>query len=620
MVEKSSRFAARLRWISPPLLALALYWGGLTAWFQKDDFVWLNLRNLLVAGKSIGWLLFEPLAQGTIRTLSERIFFTSFYELFGLNPLPYRLAALATFVISLCLLQSAMVKLTGSRAAGYWAAILWTVNAALATPLSWTAVYYELMCAFFFLLDVWLLLRYIETHDNRYYAAQFVTFLLGFGVLELNVVYPAIALIIVLCRARHVAWKFVWMFPISGLYMILHFAVSPLRAAGPYKLYWDWHMLPTLITYVNWSFGTGWLSLVHLNSYALRIALALPLALGLLGFLLWKIRDRQWIVLLFPAWFLIVLAPLLPLREHMSYEYLTVPLIGFAMWAGWAIVSGWASRLWVKAATVLLVAIYICVSIPVGHALTAIFHDRSMRLRDTFYAVEALHQNHPDAMVIFKSVNTEMFNDLIYHHAFALIGIKEVYVVPEDERNIDLHSAAPFAKDLFISPAVERRALGQGRAVVYDLHDGVRDVTADYKASLLARTDDTLPSRVDLGDDLYADQLGPTWYGNEGGYRWMPKRASVTLPGLGRTLVVKGFCPAAAVKDGPVTLQVILNGEMLQTAVVRKPESAFEFSFELPPGPAEKRLLIELELDRTFHAPPDPRELGLAFTSFEIKK
>src|SRR5712691_7589040 len=71
----SRTFVQRARaaafWAVPPLLALALYWPGLTAWFQKDDFVWLGLRDMVVSWRSFWWALFAPLAQGTIRTLSE---------------------------------------------------------------------------------------------------------------------------------------------------------------------------------------------------------------------------------------------------------------------------------------------------------------------------------------------------------------------------------------------------------------------------------------------------------------------------------------------------------------------------------------------------------------------
>ncbi|MBZ5603706.1 MAG: hypothetical protein LAO79_15505 [Acidobacteriia bacterium] len=448
------------QWIGPPLLALVLYWSGLTAWFQKDDFAWLQLRNLLASGRSIWWILFEPLAQGTIRTLSERLYFLSFYEFFGLHALPYHLALFAIFLIALTLLQSVAAKLTGSAAAGFWAAILWVVNAALATPLAWVSGMDEVMFAGFFLLDLWLLLRYLETGDNRFYAAQCATFVLGFGVIELNVVYPAVALIVVLIRAPRESWKIAWLFPVSALYAILHSLAAPLPESGAYRMQFDAQMIRTLATYLNWSLGTGWLRVLNLDSFALRASLATPLMLGLAAFLVRRIRERQWIALLFPAIFVIVLAPLLPLRDHMEYEYLTVPVIGLAMLGGWALAS--ANRL----IAIPLAAIYVAVSIPVGHSLTATLHDRSVRLQKIFYAVDALHRAHPTKMAIFTGASKETFDDMIDHHAFALIGIPEACISSRD------HFGGEFA----IDAATEQRAIEERRAVVYDLHDGVREL------------------------------------------------------------------------------------------------------------------------------------------------
>ena len=611
------------RWIAPPALALVLYWGGLTAWFQKDDFSWLGLRDMLRSGTSLWWILFAPLAQGTIRTLSERMFYLSLSSVFGLNPLPFRLAAFCTFCAALTLLQLTATRLSRSRSAGWWAAILWTVNGALATPMSWTAVYYQLLCASFFLLDIWLLLRYIDTNDNRYYLAQWGTFLLGFLVLELNVVYPALATLVALGCAPRIVRKILPMFGASILYMALHISIAPLPASGPYRLYWNWHIIPTLLTYVNWSLGAGWLSLVNLHSLTLRIALTLLLASGLGGFLIWKLRNGDWTVLLYPAWFLIVLAPLLPLRFHMSYEYLTVPVIGLAMWGGAAIMCGWRSAGWRRFATMLLVAIYIAVALPVGHAMTAQFHDRGNRIHDLFLRVKALSEAYPNRIVIFRGVNSEIYNDVIYPRAFRLVGIPEVYVVPEEQSRIDLGPVPEVATNFFIDPALERQVIRENRAVVYDLSSGVRDVTSEYKSPSQIAPATRIGSHVEIGDRTYAGQLGPTWYSIEGGYRWMPKQATVMLRGPSRPdekLYVKGFCPAVILSPGPLRIRVTAGGMTLPLAFISRPDSDFELSFPLSAKLTGKPVVqILLEVDRTFHSPADARELGVPVVSIAIR-
>src|SRR5258708_5044359 len=320
------------------LFAAALYWPGLTAWFQMDDFAWLGLRGEVHSWHDFWWALFAPLAQGTIRTLSERIFFMSFSSVFGMNPLPYRCLAFLTYAASLVVLSAVCTRLTGSRAAGSWAMVLWTVNSALAIPLSWTSVYYKLLCSLFLLVSFWFLLRYVETGERRFYIAQLVTFVLGFGVLELNVVYPALAAVYALCCARRIINKILPLFAISAGYTLLHIITAPLPAGGPYQLHWDSSIISTLGTYWQWALGPN---VNQLQPSLFQDGLIAFVPLGLLVFLVSKIRRREWIAAFLPAWFLIVLAPLLPLRDHMSPEYLTIPLLGLAMLGGWALASGW---------------------------------------------------------------------------------------------------------------------------------------------------------------------------------------------------------------------------------------------------------------------------------------
>src|SRR6202023_1596788 len=97
----------------------------------------------------------------------------------------YRCWAFLTFALSLIVLGSLCSKLTGSRAAGFWAMILWTVTSAMGNVLSWTAIYYEILCALFVLTGLWLLVRYVETGRQVFYVPQWITFFLGFTVLEL---------------------------------------------------------------------------------------------------------------------------------------------------------------------------------------------------------------------------------------------------------------------------------------------------------------------------------------------------------------------------------------------------------------------------------------------------
>ncbi len=615
--------------LTPILLMLALYWPGLTSWFQQDDFAWLGLRALIRGPRDLLWGLFAPLAQGTIRTLSERVVYLSLPSLFGLHALPFRCLAFATCGAAIVMLRSVATKLTGSSEVGFWAAIVWTLNSAIAIPLAWGAVYYELLWPFWLLLTFWLLLRYVETGVGRYFLAQCVTFALGFFVLETNVVYPAIAAAYTIAspraRARGLLRKVAPLFVISLIYSIVHVSFAPLPASGPYKLHWDLRVFQTLTTYWGWALGPGQGRLIGIRSTLIRSSLVWILTAGLFAFLFrhdrGTPRDRQMLAVFFPAWFLIGLAPLLPLRDHIRAEYLTAPILGLAMWAGWAIVSGWhASRLG-KIAVVSLLTIYAAISIPVGQAHVRSFHDRSQRIRQFVLSVVDAAHAHPGNAVLLEGVSTELFNDAVYDHAFPLYGIDDLSLVPENRAAIAAPAYFTGTDSFFANTVVAHKAVREHRAVVFDVSTGTaRNVTGDYAKSVKV---DAIATRVELAGDLYEDQLGEGWGPKEYGFRWMGKRATVTLAGpahAAERLYVAGYAPAAVLKDGPVSLRVSIDGFVLSTVRVRNPDADFAFDFEVPERFAgAPKIEVAVEVDRTVTVPPNPRVLGLMFVSFEIR-
>ena len=252
------------------------------------------------------------------------------------------------------MLSAVATKLSGSRAVGFWAAIVWTLNSAIATPLVWTAVYYELAWPFWLLTMFWLLLRYDETGERRFFIAQCVMFVLGFFVLEMNVVYPAIAAAYAIphrqtSRVAQESAAAVCAFDSLHRDPFLFRAASIQRAVpdalGHARYSRRWFNIGA----GRWGRGRAGC----LESSPLRFA---PLCVwsltgGLLAFLIFAQDAKR---LLLPAWFLIALAPLLPLRDHMTDEYLTAPTLGLAIWAGWAMVSGWRANQLARVAAVLL--------------------------------------------------------------------------------------------------------------------------------------------------------------------------------------------------------------------------------------------------------------------------
>src|ERR1700722_9204223 len=239
----------------PMLFCVAVHWLGLKMWFFTDDFAWLGLRQDLDTPRDLIHVLFSPQAQGTVRTLSERLFFLIFSSIFGLESPPFRIWVFVTQFLNIALLIQVARRLTGSAAAGFLAALLWTANSGIALAISWSSAYNEIAVAFFILLAFRLFLAYIDTGQGKYWIWQWVVFLLGFGALELNVVYPAIAAGYALCCARQYFRKTLYLFIPSILFTLVHLFLIPQATDEHYKMYVDGGILTTLWKY--WAFTLG---------------------------------------------------------------------------------------------------------------------------------------------------------------------------------------------------------------------------------------------------------------------------------------------------------------------------------------------------------------------------
>ena len=620
------RVASAAYWTVPSLLCLVIYWLGLKAWFQQDDFAWLSLNRRLQQTGDLWTILFSPQAQGTIRPLSERVFFVLFHGVFGLDALPFRIAVFITQFANLALVCAIGRRLTRSNAAGLLAPILWVANGTLATVMSWTSAYNQALCAFFILASFWCLLRYVETGRRRYYAMQWVTFLLGFGALEINVVYPAIAVCFTFLAAREHFRKTLWLLLPSCAYTALHWHLAPSPTSGPYLMHLDGSMLQTLWTYWHWALspirllpgGAG------LPGWVLSSA-TLLLTAALVGFAVLQFRRGNRLGVFLVLWFLILIAPVLPLRDHLSDYYLTMPTIGLATLGAWALVEAWKGRWHKKLAALVLAAIYLCGSVPYARALTRWQYERSQGARALVLGLARAGELHPGKIILLTGLSSELFWSTIGDKAYELVGIRELYLAPGSEETIEKFEDLARVSDYVLPSAITLRALEDGRAVVYAVGEGrPRNVTSTYFAGARARfTEPEHPFRVDIGSQSFAGQLGPTWYPIEGAYRWMPKRATVSLHGPvtpGAQLHLSGFCPARQVASKPLGVTVSVDGKVIGQERLSKPDATFEMAFPMPAESLGKaRVEVAIEVERTLSSASDRRELGLVFGTIRVR-
>ena len=175
-------------WTAPALLGLVLYWPGLMSWFQKDDFAWLGLRDLVGHGHDLRLgSVCAPRRRHHPHYQRARVLPIVHFSLWlrSIAVSPVDLPLLCSHDRCVDLSDCETDRLAGSRILG--SRSLGTLNSVLAVPLSWSPIYYEILCSLVFSGQSRLLIRYGETGRPLFYWLQCGTFLLGFGVLELDV-------------------------------------------------------------------------------------------------------------------------------------------------------------------------------------------------------------------------------------------------------------------------------------------------------------------------------------------------------------------------------------------------------------------------------------------------
>ena len=600
------------------ILSSLLYKYTLRAWFQEDDFAWLGLSLQVHSWKDFLHAMFAPMAQGTIRPFSERAFYMAFFELFGLDALPYRILVYVTQLANIGLFSAVAYRLTKSPATSFWAPVLWISNSVLALPMTWTAAYNEILCSFIFLLSFYALIRFVETGNKRFELLQWASFLFGFGVLEINVLYPALAILYVLLFHRTYLKRTALLLVPSILFSAIHFAVRIQPRNNIYQMHVDASMLNTLWDYWKLVLGPAAASkhfpYVHLAPAVLTIVLSV----ALLAFAAWRTLRGDRLPAFCLGWFVIVLAPFLPIRNHISDYYLTVPCIGLALLGSWAIVVGWNHRWAYRVAVIGVTAIYLLCSIPAARASSRYTWAQSVPVKKLILGLEKIHDDNPAKLILLEGVGVDLFWNGVYDRPFRLIDA-EVYLTPDTVQKIPPAPELANVADYTLSAQDIRSSLEQNRILVFELTSGeLRDITRIYKDAALQTA---LPLRIDMGKPPTEALLGPSWYPPEDDFRWMPKTATARLgvPPQGRGEIhVEAFCVPMQVQSAPLRAWVLANGLKSPPVEIRDCNQVVNLALPFTVSDGKKEIEVTIQVDRTITLPADPRNFGLAVRTIEI--
>jgi hypothetical protein len=585
-----------------PLVSLITFHRAFTTWFQSDDFGWMSLPEWLPESGLV-YTLFHPAAQGQVRVLSERVLWLVFPTVFGLNPVPYRILAFATWIVVLTFTALIAVRLTGSRMAGMFAAAFLAVNANMTRPLAWSANYNEVMCA------ALLLAAFYSRLTNRK-LAEWISYLLAFGALETAAVYPVAATLHAVLLDRKKLRSALPLFIPAALFGLIHVVFIPKAASPEYGISVDGRIFSTLHEYWRWSVGPTRISDFTAALGESGSIATVAIAAALLMFLAWRGAKRDFIPLFSAGWFVLLLGPGLLLPNHVM-DYILVPALpGIAWWGADALLRGWRAGTAARIVATALAGIYVAGMFYEAALYSEWWRARARGARAVVEGVQTAKRVHPGSVFLLQGIDDDLYQTAIRDNPFEILGVRANLI---DPRNIH---ADPAEVTRWVIP--ERRAIrmvDQGTARVLAVAGpSMRDVTPIFRA-IAVRGD-----FVDVADLRSASQLGSGWYEAESRLRWMGKSATVKLWGpesASQKLRVTGYAPRAVV---PASLRFSVNGVEIGTGAVKAPDQPFAFEFGIPDALVGKdEVELKIEASRTIRPPGDARELGMAFGTFAIR-
>lgn len=592
----------------PVLFSLYLYRRSFRIWFLADDFAWLGLRLSIFSLADLGNALFGPMAQGTVRTLSERVFFLGFEWGFGMESLPMRLWMFLTLAVAQGLLVLVVKRLTGSLGAGMVAALLWALNFGMTVAMSWLSSYNQILISALVLGALYCFMRYAEAGGIRWLAGSWACYLCGFGTLESIVVLPGILLAWAVLLDRKM-WKHSLPFFVPAiLFIAAHFLWIPKIQDDPaYRMHFDASLFTSVGIYWGWMLGAAKIVQFGPDWTWLEIPTKWILTPSLLGYVAWRSWRRDFVPLFGFLLSLALLAPMLPLRDHRTDYYLASASMGvmISLAAMPFRIKGWPGRAcWV------LLLIYAYPSWLVQGAAFEWYLARTGPVRVLMRGLQHAVAVHPGKLILLEGIDENLYVSALADDALRLVKAQNVRLLPGN---------GPRGNRLSVAAATARTAFEKEAVVVYRLEGPkLRDVTQEWERGKALDLSTGLSPEVVAGDAVFASQFGTGWYQIEDGRRWMGKSGLVRLGGpfaAGAKLSISGYAPAVL---GKAQLQILMNGK--KVGLIEIAAGGINVEIAVPPEALSEMVIeVGLEMSKTVKTAQDGRELSLVFGQIGIR-
>jgi hypothetical protein len=399
---------------------VVLYAPGLQSWFQRDDFWWLTLRSTVHTPCDLWQALFTPMAQGTIRVWSERVYFLLARDLYGTSAFWYHMTSFLAMLVAAGGLVGAVYSLTKNAIASVTAAIVWLSNPALAMVFGWASAFNQALSSVFFMGCTLLLIRYERTRNYRDALVLATVFVLGFGASELMVCFAGVALIYALVRDRRLILAVLPLAGIAAVFAAAHFFFIKKPNAGPYLIEFGPRMWNVFARYWTWVIGPGRLILEIDFPRPVAMFFVGVLTLAILAFVASRTRRGDRLPLWCLAWYVSAIGPFLLLPHHLMDYYLTVPALGLAILAGLAIHHA-------RWSTAGIIALYLAGSLPAARARSEWVRDESLRVRTLVDSVEAIRRMNPNSRIVLTAASDELLRASISQLPFRALGRPEPF-------------------------------------------------------------------------------------------------------------------------------------------------------------------------------------------------
>lgn len=351
------------------IVVIILYYPVLSTYFSHDDFFHFKVSQTDGGLKEFfKFFTFQPFEERRIaffRPVFREVLYNSFYLLFGLNALPFRLLSFIIHFINIYLVFTLIEKVFKKKLISYFSTFFFAITSANVASFYYLAGGIQTQgVTTFILLTLIAFFNYLKTDKEKYKLASFLAFALALASHEQAALIPFLLAGLVLIENKNLTrlrelWPY---FLVLSIYIYLNITIIGYSSQETqYKMTFNLKStLNTLSWYSVWAMGIPEMLVDFLNPgfklnpslmkywgnffRVIFTAFAVSGFLAILNGLATLFKKRKTVLnkqfLFFTIWFPLGLLPVLFLPGHKSSHYLYPVLPAFWGTFGYVIFQG----------------------------------------------------------------------------------------------------------------------------------------------------------------------------------------------------------------------------------------------------------------------------------------